>query len=125
MRTMSWQELGFSSGKVRLKKLFERSPIDIYDEPTELEFIVEKMVIGGFPTLLNKGILQAEDLNRAYVELLAEVDMSRVSNIKRDPVRVRSLLRALARNTATLNFYLSTRTKSYLSIQIKSKSYAG
>ena len=45
---------------------------------------------------------QATDLNRAYVELLAEVDMSRVSNVKRDPVKVRSLLRSLARNTATL-----------------------
>ncbi|MBK7028648.1 MAG: hypothetical protein IPH45_05325 [Bacteroidales bacterium] len=28
--------------------------------------------------------------------------MSRVSNIKRDPVKVKSLLRSLARNTATL-----------------------
>jgi predicted AAA+ superfamily ATPase len=36
------------------------------------------------------------------VEFLAEVDMSRVSDVKRDPVKVRSLLRSLARNTATL-----------------------
>jgi predicted AAA+ superfamily ATPase len=33
--------------------------------------------------------------------LLAEVDMSRVSDIKRDPRKVRNLLRSLARNTAT------------------------
>jgi len=33
---------------------------------------------------------------------LAEVDMSRVSDVKRDPLKVRSLLRSLARNTATL-----------------------
>lgn len=102
MRTMSWQELGFSSGKVSLKNLFEGHNIDIYDEPTDLEFLVEKMIIGGFPTLLNKKIGQATDLNRAYIELLAEVDMNRVSDVKRDPVKVRSLLRSLARNTATL-----------------------
>ncbi len=36
------------------------------------------------------------------MEFLAEVDMSRVSDVKRDPVKVRSLLRSLARNTATL-----------------------
>jgi predicted AAA+ superfamily ATPase len=102
MRTMSWQELGFSSGKVRLQNLFEGQKIDIYDEPTDLEFIVERMIIGGFPTLLEKKISQAADLNRAYVELLAEVDMSRASNVKRDPVKVKSLLRSLARNTATL-----------------------
>lgn len=102
MRTMSWQELGFSSGKISMSTLFEANKVDIYDEPTDLEFIIEKIIIGGFPTNLNKTISQATDLNRAYVELLAEVDMSRVSNIKRDPVKVRNLLRSLARNTATM-----------------------
>jgi predicted AAA+ superfamily ATPase len=42
------------------------------------------------------------DLNRAYIDLLAEVDISRVSDVKRDPLKVRSLLRSLARNTATI-----------------------
>ena len=102
MRTMSWKELGFSTGKVSLGKLFEGHKIDIHDEPLELDFIIEKMVIGGFPALMGKTKNQAADLNRAYVELLAEVDMSRVSNTKRDPVKVRSLLRSLARNTATM-----------------------
>ena len=102
MRTMTWQELGFSSGKVSLRNLFEGGKIDIYDEPTKLEFIVERIVIGGFPALIGKNSRQAFDLNRAYIDLLAEVDMSRVSNIKRNPTKVRNLLRSLARNTATL-----------------------
>ena len=101
MRTMSWQELGFSSCKISMKNLFEGVKIDIYDEPVDLEFIVEKIIIGGFPTLLGANISQAIDLNRAYIDLLAEVDMSRVSNIKRDPIKVRNLLRSIARNTAT------------------------
>jgi len=102
MRTMSWQELGFSSGKVSLAAVFEGKKIEIYDEPNELEFIVERIITGGFPALIGKSIEQAIDLNRAYVDLLAQVDMSRVSNTKRDPVKVRSLLRSLARNTATM-----------------------
>ena len=102
MRTMSWQELGFSSGKISMKSLFEGATIDIYDEPTELEFIVERIIIGGFPTLLEKTKYQAMDLNCAYIDLLAETDMSRVSNVKRDPVKVRNLLRSIARNTATI-----------------------
>jgi predicted AAA+ superfamily ATPase len=102
MRTMSWQELGFSTGKISMKSLFDGEKIEIYDEPVALEFIVEKLIIGGFPTLLGKNVAQATDLNRAYVELLAEVDMSRVSDMKRDPVKVRNLLRSLARNTATI-----------------------
>jgi predicted AAA+ superfamily ATPase len=102
MRTMTWQELGLSSGKVSMKNLFEGSKVDLYDEPVALEFIVERIIIGGFPTLLGKNMSQAADLNRAYVDLLAEVDMSRASNVKRDPVKVRSLLRSIARNTATM-----------------------
>jgi len=102
MRTMSWLELGHSTGAVRMADLFKGQPIDVDDKPTDLEFIVDKLIIGGFPTLLNKNAQQAADLNRGYIELLAEVDMSAVSGVKHDPVRVRSLLRALARNTATL-----------------------
>lgn len=101
MRTMSWQELGHSTGKISLKLLLEGAKIDTYDEAIELEFIVEKIISGGFPALMNKNITQATDINRAYIDLLAEVDMSRVSNVKRDPSKVRNLLRSLARNTAT------------------------
>ena len=102
MRTMSWQEMGYSTGKISLNNLFEGAKIDIYDEPTDLEFIIERIIAGGFPGLLRKNTRQARDLNRAYVDLLAEVDMSRVSNTKRDPIKVRNLLRSLARNTATM-----------------------
>ncbi len=102
MRTMSWQELGFSSCKISMKNLFEGRRIHISDEPTELEFIVERIITGGFPALIGKNMRQASDVNRAYVDLLAEVDMSLVSNTKRNPAKVRSLLRSLARNSATM-----------------------
>lgn len=102
MRTMSWQELGFSTGKVSMKDLLAGGKVEVLDEMTDLEFIVERIITGGFPTLLNKSVLQAIDINRAYVELLAEIDMSRVSNVKRDPIKVRNLLRSLARNTSTI-----------------------
>lgn len=102
MRTMSWTELGISSGKVSLANLLKGDWEEVNDERTGLEFIVEKIVKGGFPALIDKNLKQAKDLNRAYVELLVEVDMSRVSDVKRDSVKVRNLLRSLARHTATL-----------------------
>lgn len=102
MHTMSWQELGFSSGKVRLKNLFESQKITIHDEPMDLESIVERIIIGGFPSLVGKNINQAMEINRAYIDLLTEVDMSRVSNVKRKPDKVKNLLRSLARNSATM-----------------------
>ena len=101
MRTMSWQELGHSSGKLSLNALLKGGRVDIYDEATDLEFIIEKIITGGFPGLINKNCTQATDINRAYIDLLAEANMSRVSNVKRDPAKVRKLLRSLARNTAT------------------------
>jgi predicted AAA+ superfamily ATPase len=101
MRTLSWQELGYSSGKISLKKLLEGENFDACSEHSELEFIIEKIIIGGYPSLIGKNISEANDINRSYINLLAEVDMSRVSNVKRDPVKVRNLLRSLARNTAT------------------------
>ena len=102
MRTMSWQELGLSTGKVSLAELFEGKKIEVYDEPTELELIIQQIIKGGFPASMNNSVDQAIDLNRAYIALLAEVDMSKVSNVRRDPMKINSLLRSLARNTATL-----------------------
>ena len=101
MRTMSWQEMGYSSGEISLGKLLNGINQQTIDTPTDLEFIAERIIMGGFPGLLNKSLAQAMEINRAYVDLLAEVDMSRVSDVKRNPEKVRSLLRALARTVAT------------------------
>ena len=102
MDTMSWQELGFSNGSVKLDDLLEGSVPDFYDAGTSLEFIIERMIIGGWPTLLNESMRNAIKMNQGYVDLLCEVDMSRVSMVRRDPLKVRSLLRSLSRNVATL-----------------------
>lgn len=101
MRTMSWQEMGYSSGEISLGKILNGINQQTSDAPTDLEFIVERIIKGGFPGLLNKSLAQSMEINRAYVDLLAEIDMSRVSDVKRNPVKVRGLLRALARNVAT------------------------
>jgi hypothetical protein len=102
MRTLSWAELGYSDGTIRLSQLLEGKPVPTITNQKNLAFITEKMAVGGFPNIINRTVEQALDINRAYVELLTEVDMSRVSNIKRDPKKIRALLKSLARNTATL-----------------------
>ncbi|MDR3187702.1 MAG: DUF4143 domain-containing protein [Prevotellaceae bacterium] len=102
MRTMSWQELGYSSGKASLRDLLSGKVMNVADHPVELETIIDRMIKGGWPGLLKQTVDEAAVINRSYVDFLAEVDMSRVSNIKRDPIKVRNILRSLARNTATL-----------------------
>lgn len=102
MDTMTWQELGHSTGTVKMSDLLQGSFPDFYDAGVSLDFILERMLIGGWPALANETTKNALQMNRGYVDLLCETDMSRVSGVKRDPLKVRSLLRSLARNTATL-----------------------
>ena len=102
MQTMSWQEMGYSSGLVSLNALLHGEAIAYSDNGLSVELIVERMIKGGWPALLNTSLNEAILLNRSYVDLLADIDMSRVSNVKRDPQKVRSLLRSIARNIATL-----------------------
>jgi predicted AAA+ superfamily ATPase len=102
MDTMTWQELGYSTGIVKVEDLLKGGVDDFFQEGISLDFIIEKIIIGGWPTLLNERTQNALKLNSGYVDLLCEVDMGRVSGVKRDPYKVRSLLRSLARNTGTL-----------------------
>ncbi len=102
MDTLSWQELGHSSASVRLADLLQGNLPHFQAESVSLDLIIDRMLIGGWPSLLNENTKNAILMNSGYVDLLCEVDMSRVSEIKRDPQKVRSLLRSLARNIATM-----------------------
>jgi len=102
MDTMSWQELGYSTGIVQVSDLLQGSFPNFFNAGVSLDFIIDKMLIGGWPTLLNESTKNALKMNTGYIDLLCEVDMSRISGVKRDPIKVRSLLRSIARNTATL-----------------------
>ncbi|MDY9919800.1 MAG: DUF4143 domain-containing protein [Proteiniphilum sp.] len=102
MQTMSWQEMGYSSGLVSLSQLLQGNNIPFFNIELPLELIIERMIKGGWPALLDIPLEEAILLNRGYVDLLADIDMSRVSNVKRDPQKVRALLRSIARNVSTL-----------------------
>jgi len=102
MQTMSWQEMGYSSGRVSMEQLLRGDTIPFFNTELPLELILERMIKGGWPALLNMSLEDAILLNRAYIDLLSDIDMSRVSTVKRDPQKVRTLLRSIARNVATL-----------------------
>ncbi len=102
MDTMTWQETGHSTGVIKISDLLEGHFPEFNAAGVTLDFIIDRMLIGGWPSLLNESTKNAIKMNSGYVDLLCEVDMSRVSGIKRDPNKVRSLLRSIARNTATL-----------------------
>ena len=102
MDTMSWQELGYSTGTIKLNELLKGKANPNYETAISLELIIERMCIGDWPTLISETEKNALNMNRSYVDLLCEVDINRVTGVKRDPQKVRSLLKSLARNVATL-----------------------
>jgi len=102
METMTWQELGYSSGTVKLSNLLSGAGMDHSEPAVSLESIIERICKGGWPALIHVDHKNALTLNRGYVDLLCEADMSQVSGVKRNPNKVRSLLRSLSRNIATL-----------------------
>lgn len=101
MNTMSWQELGYSTGTIKLNELLKGKANPNFETAISLELIIERMCIGGWPTLIGETEKNALNMNRSYVDLLCEVDMKKVTGVKRDPQKVRSLLKSLARNIAT------------------------
>jgi len=102
MQTMSWQEMGYSSGQLSMSKILVGKSFPFIEVELSVELIIERMIKGGWPALINVSLEDAILLNRSYIDLLADIDMSRVSYVKRDPQKVRSLLRSVARNVATL-----------------------
>ena len=102
MGPMTWQELGYSSGSVKLSELLLEKQLEFYEPALALETIIERLCIGGWPSLINQNYETALNLNRGYIDLLCEVDMSQVSQTKRNPMKVLSLLRSLSRNVSTL-----------------------
>ena len=59
MDTMTWQELGHSTGVVKVADLLNGTFPVFYDAGVSLDFIIDKMLIGGWPALLNEKIGRA------------------------------------------------------------------
>ena len=101
MRPMSLFENGWSSGEVSLAQLFAGAAVTSAEVSSDLDALAEKILFGGWPGLLGKGLSRALDFSRDYAALTAEVDISRVSEKRRDPDKVLRLMQSLARNIST------------------------
>ncbi len=101
MRPMSLYESGESDGSVSLKELFEGNEMQVQDCNLEIEDLAYLICRGGWPaavTLKNKDIALDQALD--YVDSVIDYDIQRVDGVRRDPQRVRRLMRSYARNTA-------------------------
>ena len=101
MRPMSLYEKGWSSGEVSLASLMKsETPVS---EPVDFDLgeFAEKITLGGWPGLIGAGAAEGLRFVSDYMTLIAEVDISKVSDRKRDPYKVSRLLGSLARNIST------------------------
>jgi len=98
MRPMSLYESGESNGLVSLGDLFTSSQKIAAINPLDLNQIAFLICRGGWPraTFLEKEI--ALDQAYDYYDAVVSQDMTRVDGVRRDPERVKRLLRSYARN---------------------------
>jgi predicted AAA+ superfamily ATPase len=101
MDTMSWYERGWSTGEVSLRDMLQGNQICSEMYEAELDKTATRLVIGGWPANLGLSEDDAAFGLENYIDLLVEVDLSRVSDVKRDPIKVRRVLLSIARNIAT------------------------
>jgi predicted AAA+ superfamily ATPase len=102
MRTMSLYETGHSSGKVSLKDLIDGRNVALATSRLSLDGLVDLLVAGGWPENLDVPQRIAGLLPRQYLLNIANIDISRIDNIKRDPMKILALLASIARNTGNV-----------------------
>lgn len=100
MRPMTLCESGDSTGDVSLASLFESQPISGCSD-LDLDRLTFLICRGGWPESVDMDDDVALDQAFDYIDAVIRNDMSRVDNIRRDPQKVRMLLRSYARNQGT------------------------
>ncbi|GAP72053.1 hypothetical protein SAMD00024442_23_8 [Candidatus Symbiothrix dinenymphae] len=100
MRPMSLFESGKSSGEVSLRALLAGEKTGSTFHEANITQIVDNLIRGGWPGIQDLDIEDARLSLLDMLELITEVDISRVSNMKRDPIKVRRLMSSIARNIA-------------------------
>lgn len=103
MRPMTLWESGESTGSVSLAELFERGATDVSDSKDyNLDELAYIMCRGGWPqAVAMSGRRSALEQAFNYVDAVAELDISRVDNVKRDARLTRRILRSYARLQGT------------------------
>jgi len=100
MRPMSLFESGASTGQVSLRKLFDGDFTPSLDPGVTVPALVNCIVTGGWPALLEVPLRAAQRWISDYVRTIVEVDMPQMG-VRRDPGTLRRLLASLGRGTGT------------------------
>ena len=101
MRPMSLYEKGWSTGEASLASLMKGETPASEAVSFDLGEFAEKITLGGWPGLIDESAAEGFRFVSDYIALIAEADVSKVSNKRRDPYKVTRLIQSLARNIST------------------------
>ncbi|MGN0312734.1 MAG: ATP-binding protein [Lachnospiraceae bacterium] len=98
MRPMSLYESGESSGEVSLKALFEGAEEIDGESRLDIEQLAFLVCRGGWPQAVDMRDEIALDQAVDYFDAVVHSDITRADNVKKNPERVKRLMRSYARN---------------------------
>ena len=101
---MSLYESGESNGQISIMELFDNPELNINECESDLTMddLIFAACRGGWPESLNQKTREGKlFVAYSYLENICSTDASAVDGVKRNPDRVRLLLRSIARNNST------------------------
>ncbi|MDO4898638.1 MAG: DUF4143 domain-containing protein [Rothia sp. (in: high G+C Gram-positive bacteria)] len=101
MSTMTFAETGHSTAQVSLNALLDGATPRAAPPELTIQQIIERMCRGGWPGYLDYNTEAVLENLKDYLATVAEIDIRTPDGASRDPVRVRRLLRSLARGVGT------------------------
>jgi len=100
MRPMSLFESLESNGMISLGSLFDGAQSDSFSSLT-IEKLAFALIRGGWPASIGQSASVALRQVYDYVDAVINIDVSRVDGVEKSPMRLRALMRSLARNVST------------------------
>ena len=101
MDPMSLYESGESSGEVSITQMLAREVQEGHSRKVELDELAYYIIRGGWPETVHMRPEDAGIIPESYIESIITKDMHEFQKKKRDPGKMRMLIRSLSRNETT------------------------
>jgi len=101
MRTMTLYESGDSTGEISLEALLRNEEFDPFMAGFDLIRLIDLTIRGGWPETLTLPIEKSGKVASEYINAVVRSDFLHEEQSKRNQLKLRKLIRSLARNNAT------------------------
>lgn len=105
MYPMSLYESGDSTGDVSITEMLEDNVKCKYIRKVELNELAKLIIRGGWPANIDSDIENIDIIPKSYIDSIVNRDINERKDKKRDPYKMRMLIRSLARNESGTTGY--------------------